>query len=355
MNNLERLKKSLSDRGIPGFLVTNIKNIRYLTGFSGSSAYLLIRGDEAVFFTDFRYDIQSREEIGDLCRIRITSEGIFRELPEYLSGLSELYFEPESMTYEQYEAFKDKLGIPFLPLKGAVYALRKIKGPDEVKAISSAQAITERVFSWVLDNIRPGQITEAELALEMDYLMRKEGADGPAFPTIVAGGPHSALPHARPRDAVIEKNAVLLLDFGASLMGYASDMTRTIWIGPSSPPEDFTEIYGIVKEAQERAIVGLRPGLSCRDADAMARDFIAEKGFGERFGHGLGHGVGLDVHEAPHLSYLADCTLEGGEVTTVEPGIYIEGVFGVRIEDMVWVKEPEAEVITRSPKDLIVV
>ncbi|MGC8894638.1 MAG: M24 family metallopeptidase [candidate division WOR-3 bacterium] len=355
MNNLERLVESLSKEGVDALLVTNIKNIRYLTGFSGSSAFLLVRQDEAVFFTDSRYDIQSRQELGEKCRIHITREGFPKELPEYLSGLSELHFEPESLTYDLYETFREKLGIPLKPHKGAVFALRKKKSPREIEAMSKAQAITDAVFGWVLENLSPGHMTEADLALEMDYQMRKRGADAPSFPTIVATGPHSALPHASPRNINIEKNTVLLMDFGAMLDGYCSDMTRTVWIGPAEPPEDFREIYGIVAEAQRRAMDGIRPGMTCRDADALARNVIAGKGYGDFFGHGLGHGVGLDVHEAPHLSHLADCALEGGEVTTVEPGIYLEGRFGVRIEDMVWVRDEGPKVITGSRRELIAV
>ncbi len=355
MNNLQNLASSLSKEGINGFLVTNIKNIRYLTGFSGSSAFLLIREGEAVFFTDSRYDIQSRQEVGGKCRIHITREGFLKELPDYLSGLTELYFEPESLTFDQYETFKEKLGIPLKPHRGAVFALRKKKGPEEIRAMSRAQAITDEVFKWVLENLEPDRMTEADLALEMDYQMRKSGADAPAFPTIVATGAHSALPHANPRDITIEKNTVLLLDFGAMLDGYCSDMTRTVWIGPKPYPDDFREIYDIVAEAQKRAMDGIKPGMTCREADALARDVIAARGYGDFFGHGLGHGVGLDVHEAPHLSYLADCNLEGGEVTTIEPGIYLEGKFGVRIEDMVWVKDEGPRVITGAPRELITI
>lgn len=355
MNNLQRLSESLSKEGIGGFLVTGIKNIRYLTGFSGSSAFLLVRGDEAVFFTDSRYDIQSREEVGEKCRIHITKEGFLKELSDYLSGLSELFFEPENLTYEQYNIFGEKLGLPLKPYKGAVFALRKKKSSEEIRAMSRAQAITDGIFSWVLENLEPGRMTEADLALEMDYQMRKRGADAPAFPTIVATGPHSALPHASPRDVTIEKDTVLLLDFGAAVAGYCSDMTRTVWIGPGTPPDNFREVYATVAEAQKRAMDGIRPGMSCREADALARDVIVGRGYGDLFGHGLGHGVGLDVHEAPHLSHLADCILEGGEVTTVEPGIYLEGRFGVRIEDMVWVKEEEPLVITGAPRELITI
>ncbi len=353
MNNLEQLAESLSKEGIGGFLVTNIKNIRYLTGFSGSSAFLLIREGEAVFFTDSRYDIQSRQEVGEKCRIHITREGFLKELPDYLSGLSELFFEPESLTFDQYETFGEKLGIQLKPRRGAVFTLRKKKSPQEIEAMSSAQAITDGVFNWVLENLQPGQMTEADLALEMDYQMRKRGADSPAFPTIVATGPHSALPHASPRNVTIEKNTVLLLDFGAMLDGYCSDMTRTVWIGPGAPPDEFRKVYEIVADAQKRAMDGITPGMTCKEADALARDVIAGNGYGDFFGHGLGHGVGLDVHEAPHLSHLADCVLEGGEVTTIEPGIYLEGRFGVRIEDMVWVRDEGPQTITRSPRELI--
>ncbi len=346
---LEKLREKALE-GVDGFLVYDIKNVRYLTGFTGSWGFVLLLPERAYFITDGRYDIQARKEVSqDLYEIVITKEGLAKELAKLFPG-RRLGFEPEALTYANYQALKEKLGVELVPVKGAVYELRRRKGPEEVELIKKAQEITDWLFRWVLENLRPGSMTERDLALEMEYQMRKRGADGPAFGTIVAFGPNSALPHYRPGDAVIDKG-VLLLDFGAQFKGYASDMTRTIFLG--QPPSDFRELYEAVLEAQKRGIEAAKPGVPCKEVDEAARGLLREKGLDKLFVHGLGHGVGLDVHELPRVSYLSEDTLEGGEVITVEPGVYLEGRFGIRIEDMVWVQE-EPQVLTKSLKELIV-
>ena len=345
---LERVReRALAE--VEGFLVSDIKNVRYLTGFTGSSGFVLVLSQGAYFVTDGRYDIQAREEVPqDLYEVVISNEGLFKTLKGLFKG-KRLGFEPEAVTYSTYEALKEKLGVELVPLKGVVYSLRKRKAPEELELMKKAQEITDWLFSWVLENLEPGKVTERDLALEMEYQMRKRGADGPAFASIVASGPGSALPHYHPGEKIIDKG-VLLLDFGAQYRGYASDMTRTIYIG--KPSKDFMEAYEAVLEAQERGIEAARVGALCKDVDAAAREALKRRGLEKFFVHGLGHGVGLDVHELPRVSYLSEDRLEGGEVITVEPGVYFEGRFGIRIEDMVFVDE-EPQVLTGSPKALI--
>ncbi len=353
MTRLQKLSEILREKACGSFLITDLKNIRYLTGFTGSSAYLLVMDDRFVFITDSRYQLQAKQEVDPACEIIIHKKGLVHELKGLVSKRKRLGFEPENLIFSMYSALKEKLEVQMVPMPGVVYEMRKFKTPDEIEIIIQAQAITDGVFEWVLNNLKPRTMTEADLALEMEYQMRKMGADGPAFDTIVATGPHSALPHAQPRNVAIPENTVLLMDFGAQ-KAYASDMTRTVWIGPKKPPEDFKRVYEIVAQAQKKAEEAIGAGLSCKQADALARDHIASAGYGEKFGHSLGHGVGLDVHELPRLSYLSEDVLQGGEVVTVEPGIYLEGQFGVRIEDMLWVKQNGSENLTGSPRELIV-
>ena len=354
MNRIDGLRQRLVDQGCEAFLVSDIKNIRYLTGFTGSSAYLLMLKDRAIFITDSRYELQSKNQVDPGCEIVIHREGIVKELKRLLSGVKTLGFEPENITYSTYSALEENLSVKLRPVPRVVYEMRKRKSSEEVDQIAAAQTITDAVFNWVLENLEPGKMTEAELALEMEYQMRKMGADGPAFGTIVATGPHSALPHATPRDVIIGTNTVLLMDFGAQ-KAYASDMTRTVWIGPERPPDEFKKIYDIVAKAQSAGEEVLAPGVACKQVDEVARKIIRDAGYGEQFGHSLGHGVGLNVHEMPRLSALSEEVLEGNEVVTVEPGIYLEGKFGVRIEDMLWVKEGGSRLLTNSPKELIII
>ncbi len=353
---IAKIRNLLSEKGLDGFLVTNLVNVRYLTGFTGSNGQVLITKDAALFMTDFRYKIQSREEVrGDFEIIVYSSymDELRRIVSEY--GIKGLGVEGNHITVTSFRNMREKLeGVELVPLDGVVEELRVIKTPQELELLRKSQEINHRLFWEIMNFIEPGKMTERDVAIEIEYLARKLGADDVSFRPIVASGPHSALPHASPRNVLISPNDVLLLDFGVFYRGYASDMTRTVWVG-IRPTEDFLEIYNIVLEAQEMVEEKARVGMTTREIDAIARDYIRENGFGEHFGHGLGHGIGLEIHEAPYFSGRAsEYVLRGGEVFTVEPGIYLEGKFGVRIEDMVYAdpSSGELDIITRTTKNI---
>ncbi len=351
-----KIRNLLSEKGLDGFLVTNLVNVRYLTGFTGSNGQVLITRDAALFMTDFRYKIQSRQEVRD--EFEIIVYGSYRDELKRIAaeyGIKSLGIEGNHVTLLSFENLKKTLeGVDIVPLYGVVEDLRVIKTQEELDLLKKSQEINHRLFWEIMNFIEPGKMTERDVAIEIEYLARKLGADDVSFKPIVAGGAHSALPHAKPRDVVIAPNEVLLLDFGVFYQGYASDMTRTVWVG-SKPTEDFLEIYNIVLEAQEMVEERAKVGMTNREIDAIARDYIRENGFGEHFGHGLGHGIGLEIHEEPYFSQkVPEYVLKGGEVFTVEPGIYLEGKFGVRIEDMVYADPSTGglEVITRTTKNI---
>ena len=351
-----KIRNLLSEKGLDGFLVTNLVNVRYLTGFTGTNGQVLITKDAAIFMTDFRYKIQSRQEVREEFEIVIYSS-YMEELKKILGelGIKSLGIEGNHTSVVAFENMKKRLeGVDLVPLDSVVEDLRIIKTPEELELLKKSQEINHRLFWEIMNFIEPGKMTERDVAIEIEYLAKKLGAEDVSFKPIVASGAHSALPHAKPRDVVIAPNEVLLLDFGVYYEGYASDMTRTIWIG-SKPTNDFLEIYNIVLEAQELVEEKARVGMTNKEVDAIARKYIEEHGFGKHFGHGLGHGIGLEIHEAPYFSPKAsDYVLKGGEVFTVEPGIYLEGKFGVRIEDMVYADPTTGglEVITRTTKNI---
>ena len=351
-----KIRNLLSEKGLDAFLVTNLVNVRYLTGFTGSNGQVLITRDRAVFMSDFRYKLQARQEVSDSFEVIIYSSYL-QELSKLLkdSSVSSLGIEGNHVSVSSFENLKKKLeGVELVPLDGVVEDLRIIKTPEELELIRKSQEINHRLFWEIMNFIEPGKMTERDVAIEIEYLAKKLGADDVSFKPIVASGPHSALPHAKPRDVIIAPNEVLLLDFGVFYRGYASDMTRTVWVG-SKPTEDFLEIYNIVLDAQEMVEEEARVGMTNIEIDAIARNYISAQGFGEHFGHGLGHGIGLEIHEAPYFSNRAsEYVLKGGEVFTVEPGIYLDGRFGVRIEDMVYAdsRSGALELITRTTKNI---
>lgn len=353
---LNRLRQFMDENGLDSFLISDLSNIRYLSNFSGSSALLVVRKDSAHFFTDFRYEEQSHNEIpSDLFEIHTKNPDIYAEAVKLLKSTGgSVGFERNSVTYNVFLFLRRNLQSLSLKSVGdIVRSMRSIKVKNEISKIQKAQAIAEDVLSEVIKMIRPGRTTELEVAAEIEYRLKLKGASGPSFPTIVASGPHSALPHARPRNAVIIPNAPLIIDMGCYFEGYASDMTRTFWVG-DKPDEKFVEIYNIVNEARNRAIGAIKPGVSSVKVDSAARDYIKNKGYGENFGHGLGHGVGLEVHEKPRVSFQSKDVLISGNVITIEPGIYLPGYGGVRIEDMVVVGEVVRN-LTNFPHSLITI
>jgi Xaa-Pro aminopeptidase len=350
LKRLESAGKELSERGLAYLVVSNISNVRYLSGFSGSTAWLLVGREKTVLITDFRYKEQAEGEVYRGIEIKIDTReplGVICDMAPGLKG--KVGFEAGSLTYAAYEKLRSSAG-GLTPVEGLIEELRKTKDSNEIASISKAAEIADAVFGEIIGEIRPG-LSEVDVAARIDFLLRKRSSEVPAFKTIVASGAHASLPHATPTARIIRQGDLVKMDYGAIWDGYCSDITRTVVIGKAS--DKVKEVYDIVLEAQERAIVGIRAGVACRDVDKIARDYITANGYGENFGHGLGHGVGLEVHEGPRLSQKSEETLKAGNVVTVEPGIYIPGWGGIRIEDMVQAREDGCEVLTSADKSLV--
>jgi Xaa-Pro aminopeptidase len=340
---LERLRASLEEP----LLVATPSNIRYLVGFSSSNAALLVERDRAQLFSDFRY-AEAGRAVADADFVE-TRRNIWSDLAERLSG--RLGFEADAVTYAQYETLAGG-ELELVPRRGLVESLRAVKDEGELDAIRNAARITSEALERFAEERFTGR-TERELAWLLDGLFHELGAAGPAFETIVAGGANGARPHSRPTDAVVETGQTVVVDAAAQCDGYCADCTRTFATGPL--PDELKEAYAACLQGQEAGLDAARAGTSGIDADAAARTVIEEAGFGEKFGHGLGHGVGLDVHEGPRLSRESSDTLAAGNVVTVEPGIYLEGLGGIRIEDLVIVTDGEPEVLTSFTKELVTV
>lgn len=329
--------------------------MRYLSGFTGSAGALVVGADgDDVFLTDFRYRDQVADELDSAVDVHIVSSALMTAARETVdeAGLAPVAFERARVSVAEWETWREEEGPELRGTEKWVETLRMAKSPGEIAAIERAVAIAEAAFEDVLGLVRPGAV-ERELAAELDHRLVVGGSERPAFETIVASGPRTALPHARPSARRIEPGDVVLFDFGAVVDGYHSDMTRTVSVGQSD--EELARIYEVVHGAQRAAIEGLRPGLSSEEADALGRDPIEEAGYGDAFGHSLGHGLGLEVHEGPRLSSKGSDELAVGSVVTVEPGVYIAQLGGVRIEDDV-VLEPEgARVLTTpAPASLVI-
>ncbi|EGD52269.1 aminopeptidase P family protein [Thermoanaerobacter thermohydrosulfuricus] len=347
---LQNLRELMKEKDIEAFVIYKFVNVTYITGFTGDDSVALVTHDKAIFITDGRYTEQAQKEVKDFEVIEHKT-GIKEVLKEYIKTLEikKLAFE-ENISYGQYRELKELLEIELIPQANLVETLRMVKDEEEIENIKKAQNITDRAFEHLLKFIKVG-MTEKEVALELEYFMKKQGAEDLSFDTIVASGKRSSLPHGKASEKVIEKGDFVTIDFGCKVGGYCSDMTRTIVMGKAS--EKQKEIYNIVLEAQQKAIDNIRAGITSKEADLLARSVIEEKGYGQYFSHSLGHGVGLEVHEAPSLSFKKEEILKEGAIVTVEPGIYIPDFGGVRIEDMVLLKEDGVINLTKSPKYLI--
>jgi len=314
----------------------------------------VVSQDGQVLFTDFRYIEQARQEAGGFILHQL-GRHLLPEFSAWLAreGGGRIGFEAAHWSLADYQELT-RLVPPerLAPRTGVVEQLRAAKDQDEIECIARAAAIDDRAWARLVPSIGPG-LTEQDLAAELEYLLRREGAEGSAFPTIVASGPRAALPHGVASAKRIEPGELVIFDFGARCQGYASDITRTVAVG--QPGQRELDVYRIVAEAQRIALVSLRPGLTGREVDALARDHIQQAGYGEFFGHGLGHSVGIEVHEEPMLSPSGEQVLTAGMVVTVEPGIYLPGVTGVRIEDLVVLTETGHQNLTHSPKELTIV
>lgn len=349
---VDRLRKKMEQKGIEALLVTKPENRAYLSGFDGSAGVLVITSTAAWLVTDFRYVEQATQQAPHLEVVRQGPQ-LSASLKELVDkgGLKTLAFEKDHLTYSLFDNLKETLGIELLPQEGLVEGLRMVKDSGELEAIRKAAAMADRAFGRILSLLRPG-ISEREVALEFEYQMRKVGADGNAFDTIVASGPRSSLPHGHPTQRLLQEGDFVTLDFGAKVQGYCSDCTRTVAIGRVDA--EMKAIYDLVLRAQREALAAVRPGKKGKEVDEIARNIIAAAGHGDHFGHGLGHGVGRAVHEGPRLSIAGEDGLEPGMVVTVEPGVYLPGRGGVRIEDLVVVTADGGEVLSGISKELMV-
>lgn len=349
----QRLARLLHDADADALLVTSFTNVTYLTGFSGDDSYLLVSDREAVIISDFRYVEQLASECPGLTtHIRTTAVKMPDAVAEVIGSakVGRLAIEGDSLSVSVYNHLTGKLPrVAMRPTSGLVEQLREIKDAEEIEQLRRAIECAEQAFDLLKAKVRRDR-TEKELADELDYQQRRLGAERSSFPTIVAAGPRAALPHARPTDAPIGDAELLLVDWGAVCGQYGSDLTRVLVTARISPKLE--QIYGLVLKAQQRAIEAIAPGKTGREIDAVAREVIASGGHGEHFGHGLGHGIGLNVHEGPRLAVTNDKPLAAGMVVTVEPGIYLPGWGGVRIEDDVLVTDTGYEVLTHCPKQL---
>jgi Xaa-Pro aminopeptidase len=353
----DRLAAALADPGVDMILVTELVNVRYLTGFTGSNGMALIGPDTRVFSTDFRYVEQSAEEV-DPSFERVTTNTAVELSDELVSLLPDsqvkLGFDETHTSVSAYDRLKEQLGdrATLVPTGGLVEQLRRTKDATEIEAIARSQKVADAALEALLAGPIVGR-TERELALQLEHDMRLRGASGPSFSSIVAAGPHGALPHAQPRDVVVEAGTLMVIDWGAIVNGYCSDCTRTVATGEISGK--MREAYELVLAAQLAALEAITAGADCNAVDAVARDMITAAGHGEHFGHGLGHGVGLDVHEAPTLSKRIPAgrsTLEVNDIVTDEPGVYLPGEFGIRIEDLCVVTEGAPRILTSISKEL---
>jgi Xaa-Pro aminopeptidase len=328
-------------------IVTGEANVRYLTGFVSSNVSLVVEPERVRLFTDFRYATAART-VEDVEFVE-TRRLVIPHMAELLSGT--FGFESEHMTYAAYEELREG-GLELVPRKGLVEGLRAVKDEEEIEKIRRAAAITNRAYEQFAEESFVGR-SEKELAWRMTSLLHELGAEDVSFETIVAGGANGARPHADPSDRPIDPNTTVVVDAGGVLDGYCSDCTRTFATGEL--PDELARAYEICLQAQLKGLEAARDGVEGKQADAAARAVIADAGLGEKFGHGLGHGVGIDVHEAPHVAATSEDTLVANNVCTIEPGIYLEGVGGIRIEDLVVITDGEPEILSSFPKELVTV
>ena len=347
------LQERLIAEGWDAFVVSTPENRRYLSGFTGSAGLLLIMRDQILLLTDFRYVEQAEREAPDFAISRLTN-GFAAQLPT-LTGDHELHciaFESSNISVAQFRDWeKEAPDVQWVPTQEVVEGQRMIKDPDELATIREAVDLTDVAFAHLLELIHPG-MTETQAAWELESYMRTHGGEKVAFELIVGSGPNGAQPHATTSERRIRKGEPIVIDIGAVVRGYHSDMTRTICLG--QPDERFEEIHAVLLEAQEAAERAIKPGMTGQEADQIARDVITNAGWGAAFGHSLGHGVGLEIHEAPRLGPRSETVLQPGMVVTVEPGIYIPDWGGIRIEDLAVVTETGCEILTRSNKDPII-
>ena len=352
MEKIQRLREKLSRDNVDAIIITNPYNRRYISNFTGTAGVVVISQKEAKFITDFRYVEQAGKQAVGFEIVQhsgLIQHEVAAQLKEM--GAKKIGFEQEHLTFATYKSYETVVEGELVPLSDVIENLRLIKTPQEIKILKEAADIADAAFKHIIEYLRPG-LTEIEVSNELEFFMRKAGATSSSFDIIVASGARSALPHGVATNKVIESGDFVTMDYGALYNGYISDITRTVAVG--EPSEELKKIYDITLEAQLYAMEHIKPGITGREADALARDIIAGKGYGEYFGHSLGHGIGLEVHEGPGLSAKSDVILKKGMTVTCEPGIYLPGVGGVRIEDDLLITEDSNETFTHSTKDLLI-
>ena len=351
MKAYERALSTMQELGADGFLVHNRANIRYLSGYKNDTGCLLLTKNARYLFTDFRFVFQAKQEAPDFEVVKVEG-GYAPVIAEYVKkeGVQTLAFEMQEITHEHFLLFEKHIPAKLLPVKNELSKLRRIKTPEEIACLREAERIGDLAFQEILPSLVPGT-TEIAIAAKLEYFMKMNGADGISFPAIVASGIHSSMPHAIPSEKKLEKGDFVTMDFGCTYHGYCSDMTRTVVIGKAN--EKQKEIYAIVLQAQLATLAKIKAGMTGKEADAIARDIIVQAGYGDCFGHSLGHSVGLEIHEMPSSSPKSADVLQAGMLMTVEPGIYVEGFGGVRIEDMVVITDDGCEKFKSSPKELM--
>lgn len=351
---IENLQKILNP--FEAAIITDDKNRLYFTGFSSSAGIVVATNEKAFFLIDFRYFEKAKKKVNGF-EVVLLKNG-FEQIKKILNDnkIKRIYLENESLSFAKFIGYKKELSDYEIAennsLSKNIRKLRSIKTEKEISNIKEAQRLTDKTFEHIINFIKP-QMSEREIALEMEFYMRKIGSEGVAFDFIVVSGENSSLPHGTPTDRKIKKGDFITMDFGAVVNGYRSDMTRTIAVGSVTKKQ--RKVYETVLKAQEESLKVMKPNVKCCDIDKIARDIIDKAGFENCFGHGLGHSLGLDIHESPAFNTKDETLLESGMIMTVEPGIYLENEFGVRIEDMVLITEDGFENLTKSPKELIII
>lgn len=351
MGKIEKLRILMKKDKLGALVITNPYNIRYMTGFTGTSGVVIITEADALFITDFRYTQQATDQAPSFDVVE-HKQGIIKEIAIQVEklGIKRIGFEKTDLTYATFEAYQKEISAELVPTMGLVEKLRLIKSDEEIVILKEAAKIADAAFDHILTVIKPG-VTEIEVSNELEFFMRKQGATSSSFDIIVASGYRSALPHGVASDKKIETGELVTLDFGALYNGYCSDITRTVAVGEIS--DELHSIYDTVLQAQLKGVEGIKAGITAKEADALTRDYITEKGYGKYFGHSTGHGLGLEVHESPGLSFRSNEILEAGMIVTVEPGIYIPNVGGCRIEDDIIVTKDGNKRLNHSTKELI--
>lgn len=352
MEHIDTLTASIQNENLDAILITNPINRRYITGFTGTAGVVLItKNNERLFITDFRYVEQATEQAKGFTIVE-HKKAIEIEIQNQIEKhhIKSLGFEKNDVTYAAYESYQKALKVDLIPVNGLVEQLRLIKTTDELEIMKIAAEIADAAYTHIQSFIKPG-VREIDVAHELEFFMRKQGATSSSFDMIVASGYRSALPHGVASEKEIQTGELVTLDYGALYKGYCSDTTRTLAVGEISA--ELTDIYETVLEAQKRGVAGIKPGMTGKEADALTRSYISDKGYGDYFGHSTGHGLGMEVHEEPRVSPLSDTVLKPGMVVTVEPGIYIPNVGGCRIEDDIVITETGNDRLTNATKELI--